>query len=90
MVQKLMDEDEPNVDQIAAKMSLESQVKAAVGSHIQELPDGSIRVPVVVSQEQVEILKSWAEGAGETFEDYLQTILNMSLEATINGGAVAG
>jgi hypothetical protein len=35
------------------------------------LPDGSIRIPVTIPAEMVEIIRSWADGAGLPFEEYL-------------------
>ncbi len=93
MVQKMMDEDEPetaNADEVAAKISLESQIRAAVGSSLVVMPDGGVKIPMVIPAEETEILKAWAEGAGESFEDYLRTILSMALSAIITGGAIAG
>jgi len=61
-----------------------------LGDGIINLPDGGIRVPINIGPDETEILKAWAEGAGESFEDYLKTILDMALNAVINGQSVAG
>jgi hypothetical protein len=53
-----------------------------------ELPDGSIRTTVTIPPEMVEILKSWAEGAGESFETYLQMQIETALTATVLGSQV--
>jgi hypothetical protein len=55
-----------------------------------EMPDGSLRTTITVPAEMVEVIQSWAEGAGESFEVYLQRTLDMGLNAVVNGGAVAG
>ncbi len=93
MVQKMMDEDEPetaNADEVAAKISLESQIRAAMGSSHVEMPDGGLRVSVVIPPDMRMVVESWAEGAGEPFDSYLQTLLDMALNAVVNGQAVAG
>ncbi len=72
------------------KVDLEAELDAIVTSGAVTLPDGSIRIPIIVPQEQCEILRAWADGAGEPFETYLQTIVEMGLNALITGGAVAG
>jgi hypothetical protein len=89
-------------DDIAAKVAallaeedeadeeLEQELGDVVGSGLVELPDGSVRIPVVIPQEMVEILRSWSEGAGQPFDEYLGTILDMALNAVVNGQAVAG
>ena len=53
-----------------------------------ELPDGSIRTTITIPAEMVEILKSWAEGAGESFETYLQMQIETALTATVLGSQV--
>jgi hypothetical protein len=57
---------------------------------VKELPDGSVMLPLRIDADQIEILKSWAEGAGEHWVSYVQRTLEIALNATINGGAVAG
>ncbi len=55
-----------------------------------ELPDGSLRLSIVVDPDTVNIIKSWAEDAGEPFQTYLQRAVEIGLNATVNGGSVAG
>jgi hypothetical protein len=76
-------EEESDVD-------IEAELNAMATSGAILLPDGSMRISVIVPEEQVEIIRSWAEGAGESFESYLQTTVELGLNAVINGGSVAG
>lgn len=80
----LADED----DELDAR--IDAELKKIAGDGIVELPDGGVRVPVNISPEDTEIIRAWADGAGETFPDYLQTIMDMALQAVLNGGSVAG
>lgn len=57
---------------------------------IVELPDGSVRVNIVVDSEMAPVLREWAHGAGESFEEYLPKMVSMGLNALVNGGSVAG
>lgn len=45
------------------------------------LPDGSLRGVVIISPENSELLRTWAEGAGEPLEEYIQTHLDEALSA---------
>lgn len=56
----------------------------------EELPDGSVMLPLRIDADQIEILRAWAEGAGENWIAYAQRTLEMALNAVLNGGAVAG
>lgn len=56
----------------------------------EELPDGSVMLPLRIDVDQIEILRAWAEGAGENWIAYAQRTLEMALNAVLNGGAVAG
>lgn len=77
-------------EEITAKMSVEAELKTFLGETVVPLPDGSVRATVVIDADKVEVLRAWSEGAGESFEDYLKTVLDMALEAVINGGSIAG
>ena len=59
-------------------------------TEVKELPDGSVMLPLRIDADQIEILKAWAEGAQENWVSYVQRTLEIALNATINGGAVAG
>lgn len=37
------------------------------------LPDGSIRIPVTIPAEMVAVIQEWAIGAGQPFEEYLES-----------------
>lgn len=37
------------------------------------LPDGSVRIPVTIPAEMVQIIGAWADGAGLPFEEYLES-----------------
>jgi len=80
----LADED----DELDAR--IDAQLKAAMGSTAIELPDGSIKIPITVDADKISVLREWADGAGESFEDYLTKMVDMGLEAIVNGGAIAG
>ena len=76
-------EEESDVD-------IEAELNALATSGTILLPDGSMKISVIVPEEQINILRSWAESAGESFESYLQTTVELGLNAIINGGSVAG
>lgn len=78
------------VDEAELDARIDAQLKAAMGSTAIELPDGSIRIPIIVDADKIIVLREWANGAGESFEDYLTKMVDMGLEAIVNGGAVAG
>lgn len=37
------------------------------------IPDGSIRIPVTIPAEMVAVIQEWAIGAGQPFEEYLES-----------------
>lgn len=51
-----------------------------------ELPDGSLRVNIVVPAEMVPVIKEWATGADVPFDQYLQS----HIETCLNAGTMAG
>lgn len=88
----LLGEEEPDeeIDRFEAELNIAAELKTFMGDGIVDLPDGGILTAIKVDADKKEILMAWAEGAGESFPDYLQKILEMGLEAVVNGGAVAG
>jgi hypothetical protein len=78
----------------STRLSEDDQAKLreffAEQSEVKELPDGSVMLPLRVDVDQLEILKAWAEGAGEHWVTFAQRTLEMGLNAVINGGQVAG
>lgn len=69
---------------------IDAELKKIVGSELVELPDGSVKVPVIVTQEMCVVIREWASGAGEDFAEYLQRIVEMGINAVVLGGSVAG
>lgn len=57
---------------------------------VEELPDGSVRLPIIVPAEMAVILREWAESSQESWPVYLQRTVEMGLNAIVNGGTVAG
>lgn len=82
----------PPVEEAAAKIDFASKLRAVQveQQQIVRLPDGSARVNIVIDSEMMPVLESWAEGAGESFEEYLPKMIGMGLQAIVNGGSVAG
>lgn len=76
---------DPKTD-FAAKL----RVIQAEQQQIVRLPDGSARVNVVIEAEMMPVLEEWANGAEESFEEYLPKMISMGLQAIVNGGSVAG
>lgn len=91
-INALLGEEEPDedIDRFEAELNIAAELKTFMGDGIVDLPDGGILTTIKVDADKKEILMAWAEGAGESFPDYLQKILEMGLEAVVNGGAVAG
>lgn len=79
-------------EQAAGKPDFAAKLRAvqAEQQQIVRLPDGSARVNVVIEAEMMPVLEEWANGAGETFEEYLPKMISMGLEAIVLGGSVAG
>ena len=65
----------------AAKTPL---VAPMLSRKFENLPDGSIRGLVIISAENAELLKNWAEGAGEPLETYIENHVNEALLAYAN------
>jgi hypothetical protein len=55
-----------------------------------ELPDGSVMLSIRLDADEVNILKGWAEGVNEPWQTFAQRTVEIAMNATINGGSVAG
>lgn len=55
-----------------------------------ELPDGSVLLTIRVDADKKLILQGWAEGVNEPWQTYTQRVVEMGIEAIVNGGQVAG